>query len=64
MSQVSFEESGMRFGPFPEDCCFGIEIKDSLANALHPTLKTWALAPPAVVVLNNGMARRYGLIHE
>jgi hypothetical protein len=37
-------------------------LKDSLAKALHPTVKTWALAPPAVVVLNDGMARRYGLI--
>lgn len=38
-------------------------LKDSLAKALHPTVKTWALAPPAVVVLNDGMARGYGLIN-
>lgn len=38
-------------------------LKDSLAKALQPAVKTWALAPPAVAVLNDGMARRFGLTH-
>lgn len=37
-------------------------IKDALAKALRATTKTWAMAPSAVVVLNEQMACKYHLI--
>jgi hypothetical protein len=37
-------------------------IKDALAQALNPVAKTWALPPTSVVVLNDTLARRHGLI--
>ena len=37
-------------------------LKDALAKALHATVKTWGLAPSAVIVLNDELARQQGLI--
>lgn len=37
-------------------------LQEALAKALFPTVKTWALLPPAVLVLNEDMARRKKLI--
>ena len=37
-------------------------LKDALAKALHATVKTWGLTPPAVLVLNDDLARRHKLI--
>ncbi len=37
-------------------------LQDALRNALHPTVKTWALGPNAVVVINHEGAKRLGLI--
>ncbi|HRT58608.1 MAG TPA: hypothetical protein P5038_18440 [Candidatus Paceibacterota bacterium] len=36
-------------------------LQDALRRALHPTAKTWALDPNAVVVLNHEGARQFGL---
>ena len=37
-------------------------LNDALSLVLHATVKTWALSPTAVTVINDGMAREYGLI--
>lgn len=37
-------------------------LQEALSKSLHTTIKTWALATPAVVVMNDHMAREYGLI--
>ncbi|MDZ4784503.1 MAG: hypothetical protein SGJ02_00345 [bacterium] len=37
-------------------------LQDALLKVLRPTVKTWALSPPAVLVLNEDMAREKGLI--
>ncbi len=37
-------------------------LQEALSKALHATVKTWALATPAVAVINDHMARDYGLI--
>lgn len=37
-------------------------LKDKLAKALRPVVKTWALLPSAVVVMNETGARKQGLI--
>jgi hypothetical protein len=36
-------------------------VKDALAGALHSTAKAWDLGPDPVVVLNEKLARDYGL---
>lgn len=38
------------------------DLQDALRNALHSTIKTWALGPSSVVVINDEDAKRYGLI--
>ncbi|MXZ82628.1 MAG: hypothetical protein F4Z10_02845 [Synechococcus sp. SB0666_bin_14] len=38
-------------------------ITDALKKALHPTIKTWAFDPASVIVLNEALAREYGLIN-
>ena len=38
------------------------DLRDAVAVALRPTIKTWALPSNAVMVLNDDMARNYGLI--
>lgn len=37
-------------------------LQDALQAALHSTVKTWAIPEPAVVVINDGLARSHGLI--
>jgi hypothetical protein len=37
-------------------------LQNALNKALLPTVKTWALLPTAVVVINDSMARQKGLI--
>jgi hypothetical protein len=37
-------------------------LQDALAKALRPTIKIWALSPPAVLVLNEDGAKRKNLI--
>ena len=37
-------------------------LNDALSKALHATVKTWGLTTPAVIVLNDDLARRYKLI--
>jgi hypothetical protein len=37
-------------------------LKDALSKALHATVKVWGLAPSAVIVLNDDLARRHNLI--
>jgi hypothetical protein len=37
-------------------------LKDLLAKALKPVVKTWALPPVSVAVLNDEIARNHGLI--
>jgi len=37
-------------------------LKDAVVKALHPVIKTWALDPLAVIVLNDSMARKCGLV--
>jgi hypothetical protein len=37
-------------------------LQDALARALHSIVKTWALSPTAVVVINDELAKQYGLI--
>ena len=37
-------------------------LQEALSKALHATVKTWSLATPAVAVINDHMARDYGLI--
>lgn len=37
-------------------------LKDAFAKALKPVVKTWALPPLSVAVLNEDLARRHGLI--
>lgn len=37
-------------------------LQDSLAKALRPVVKTWALSATAVAVINDGIARGKGLI--
>jgi hypothetical protein len=37
-------------------------LNEALSSALHSVVKTWALPPTAVTVMNDGMARDYGLI--
>lgn len=37
-------------------------LQDALTKVLHPTIKTWALGTPAVLVLNEDMARQRKLI--
>jgi hypothetical protein len=49
MTTQPIDESGMKFGPYPDGHCFA-------------TAKTWALPANAVTVINDGLARRYGLI--
>ena len=37
-------------------------LNDALTTALHPVVKTWALPPTAVTVINDDLARDHGLI--
>lgn len=37
-------------------------LQDALAQALKPVVKTWALLPVSVMVLNDDKARQHGLI--
>ncbi len=37
-------------------------LQDALAKALRATVKTWALKPTAVAVINDKIARDYGLV--
>ncbi|MGR9105663.1 MAG: hypothetical protein ACU843_01925 [Gammaproteobacteria bacterium] len=37
-------------------------IQDALKKALHATVKTWAFSPTCVAVINEALAREYGLI--
>lgn len=37
-------------------------LQDALAKALHAAVKTWALKPTAVAVINEKIARDYGLV--
>ena len=37
-------------------------LQEALSKALHAAVKTWALSIPAVAVINDHMARDYGLI--
>jgi len=37
-------------------------LNEALSQALHPVVKTWALSPTAVTVINDEMARDHGLI--
>lgn len=37
-------------------------LQDALKDALRTTVKTWALAPTSVVVINDNLAQKYGLI--
>ncbi len=39
-----------------------VPLEEALSKALHATLRTWNVRPPAVVVLNDALAREYGLI--
>jgi len=39
-----------------------VPLRDALYNALRATVRTWALSPMAVAVLNEVGARKYGLI--
>ncbi len=39
-----------------------VPLRDALEQALKPLVKTWAVGPGPVVVLNEELARRYGLI--
>ncbi len=47
-------------GDFPE--AYLPPLQDALKKVLHPTIKTWALGSPAVLVLNEDMARQQKLI--
>jgi hypothetical protein len=47
-------------GNFPE--AYLPPLQDALAKVLHPTIKTWALGTPAVLVINEDMARQQKLI--
>ena len=38
------------------------EIESALAKALEPTVKTWALEPGSVMVINAAQAKRYQLV--
>lgn len=37
-------------------------LQDALSKALRSTVKAWALPPSAVLVINDGLARKHGLI--
>lgn len=37
-------------------------LQDALKKSLHPTIKTWALSPTSVAVLNEKLAKEHGLI--
>lgn len=37
-------------------------VKDALSKALHATVETWGLTTPAVIVLNDDLARQHKLI--
>lgn len=37
-------------------------LQQALNNKLRPTVKTWALSPNSVLVINDQMAKKYGLI--
>lgn len=39
-------------------------LQEALSKALHAAVKTWAFTTPAVVVMNDHMARDYGLIQD
>ena len=39
-----------------------VPLQDALSLALKPVIKTWALPPTSVVVLNHEPAQRHGLI--
>lgn len=39
-----------------------VPLQDALSLALKSVVRTWALPPTAVVVLNNASAQKYGLI--
>ncbi|BDB72627.1 hypothetical protein R5Y30_006255 [Pseudomonas aeruginosa] len=39
-----------------------VSLQDALSLALKPIIKTWALPPTSVVVLNHESAQRHGLI--
>ena len=46
--------------PWPDDWL--PPIKDALNSRLKPLVSTWRLAPTAVMVFNESLARQYGLI--
>jgi len=37
-------------------------IQEALKKALHATIKTWSFSPTSVAVINDDLARQYGLI--
>lgn len=39
-----------------------VPLQDALKKALHATIKTWGLSATAVAVINDSMARQYGII--
>ena len=39
-------------------------LQEALSKALHAAVRTWALSTPAVAVINDHMARDYGLIQN
>jgi hypothetical protein len=72
MSTDVITESGMLFGPYTEGHCFHVEhsglyrhIRQGVRMAemaLLATVKTWALKPTAVAVINDAKAIECGLI--
>lgn len=38
-------------------------LQDAMKKALRPTIKTWALSPNSVAVLNEELAQRYDLLY-
>lgn len=39
-------------------------LQEALSKALHPFVKTWSLPGTAVIVLNETMAQKYGLVQQ
>lgn len=48
--------------PWPDDWL--PPIRDALNSSLKPLASTWRLAPTAVMVFNESLARKYGLIRS
>ncbi len=37
-------------------------LQDALKKSLHPTVKAWAMSVPAVIVMNDELARKHALV--